>query len=82
MKYKETKCDKYSELEGNNCSSYVDAESCEICCPNPRPTMKEYLASIGRKGGEKSKRKLSPEAQAKMQAGRKKPKATIEQKKG
>lgn len=35
-----------------------------------------------KKGGEKSKRKLSAEAQAKMQAGRKKPKANIEQKKG
>lgn len=40
-----------------------------------------FKAEAQKKGGEKSKRKLNPEAQAKMQAGRKKAKATIEQKK-
>ena len=34
-----------------------------------------------KKGGQKSKRKISPEAQAKMQAARKKSKAIMEQKK-
>lgn len=33
-----------------------------------------YKAEGQKKGGEKSKRELSPEAQAKMQAGRKKKK--------
>ena len=36
------------------------------------PETKKYLAAIGAKGGAKSRRKITPEAQAKMQAARKK----------
>jgi hypothetical protein len=48
-------------------------------CPNCNH---EWKDEGRKKGGEKSKRTISPEAQAKMQAGRKKPKADIEQKGG
>lgn len=34
--------------------------------------VKQYLAKIGRKGGKKSKRIITPEQQAMMQAARKK----------
>lgn len=33
--------------------------------------VKRYLAEIGRKGGKKSRRTISPEQQAKMQQARK-----------
>lgn len=35
------------------------------------PSVKRYLAEIGRKGGKKSRRTISPEQQAKMQQARK-----------
>jgi hypothetical protein len=41
-------------------------------CPKCGNTWKDEAKS---KGGQKSRRKISPEAQAKMQAGRKKKKA-------
>ncbi|MCK5615730.1 hypothetical protein KAR91_78430 [Candidatus Pacearchaeota archaeon] len=41
-----------------------------------------FKAEGQKRGGEKSKRKISPEAQAKMQAARNKPEADIEQKEG
>lgn len=34
-------------------------------------TVKRYLAEIGRKGGKKSRRTITPEQQAKMQQARK-----------
>ena len=34
------------------------------------PAVRKYLAKNGRKGGQKSKRKITPEQQAKMQAAR------------
>jgi general stress protein YciG len=36
--------------------------------------IKKFLSDIGRKGGKKSKRKITEEQQEKMQAGRKKKK--------
>jgi hypothetical protein len=48
-------------------------------CPKCNHVFKDEARS---KGGKASKRTIGPEAQAKMQAARKKPKATIEQKKG
>jgi hypothetical protein len=42
--------------------------------PDTPPEIKAYLAAIGSKGGKKSKRKITPEQQAKMQAARKNPK--------
>lgn len=48
-------------------------------CPKCDHVFKDEGRSAG---GRKSKRKISPEAQAKMQAGKKKPKADIEQKDG
>ncbi len=35
-------------------------------------SISDYMASIGAKGGKASKRKITPEQQAKMQAARKK----------
>lgn len=35
------------------------------------PAVKRYLADIGRKGGKKSRRTITPEQQAKMQQARK-----------
>ena len=36
--------------------------------------VKKYLAEIGRKGGKKSKRSITPEQQAKMQEAKRKKK--------
>lgn len=35
------------------------------------PAVKRYLAEIGRKGGKKSRRTITPEQQARMQQARK-----------
>ena len=39
--------------------------------------IKDYLSSIGRKGGKKSRRKITPEQQAMMQEARKRSRKNV-----
>lgn len=43
----------------------------------PNKAVSKYMAKIGKKGGETSKREIDKEAQAKMQEGRSKAKQAI-----